>query len=176
MGSTPYFDVDAPINATGSVPSDMGAQGIKADVIAESTSAAGVTIDSVLCKDGSVTVGTGGQVKTDTIAEKTSAAGVTIDGVLLKDGAVTGSVTGNASTATAASSIAAAGVFLSTEQTGNGSEQSVAHGLGSTPVLAYAIPSDLTGGAYTVAYGTHDSTNVNVTVTTGEKYRVVAFK
>lgn len=31
---------------------DMGAGGIKTDVIAESTSATGVTIDSVLCKDG----------------------------------------------------------------------------------------------------------------------------
>lgn len=66
--------------------------------------------------------------------------------------------------------------FLSTEQTGNGSAQSVAHGLGSTPSLAYVIPSNLTGGPFVVTYGTHTSTNVVVTVTNGEKYMVVAFK
>lgn len=66
--------------------------------------------------------------------------------------------------------------FLSTEQTGNGSAQNVAHGLGATPALVFVVPSDITGGAFTVAYGTHTSTNAVVTVTTGEKYRVVAFK
>jgi hypothetical protein len=35
-------------------PPDFGTEGIKADVIAESTSAAGVTIDSTLVKDGQV--------------------------------------------------------------------------------------------------------------------------
>ena len=42
--------------STGSAQ-DFGATGIKADVVAESTPAAGVTIDSVLLKDGVVTVG-----------------------------------------------------------------------------------------------------------------------
>ena len=37
------------------VVSDFGAEGIKADVIAECTAATGVTIDSVECKDGKVT-------------------------------------------------------------------------------------------------------------------------
>jgi len=68
------------------------------------------------------------------------------------------------------------GVFLSTEQTGNGASQSVAHGLGAVPSLIFAIPSDLSGGAYTVAYGTHTATNALVTVTSGEKYRIVAIK
>lgn len=53
----------------------------KADVIAEATTAAGVTIDGVLLKDSEVT--------TDVIHEKTSAAGVTIDGAVVKDGGVT---------------------------------------------------------------------------------------
>lgn len=66
--------------------------------------------------------------------------------------------------------------FLSTEQTGNGSAQSVAHGLGTTPSVVFVVPSDITGGVFTVAYGTHTSTNAVVTVTNGEKYRVVAFK
>lgn len=66
--------------------------------------------------------------------------------------------------------------FLSTEQTGNGSAQNVAHGLGTTPSLVFAIASDHSGGQFTVTYGTHTSTNAIVTVTNGEKYRVVAFK
>ncbi len=66
--------------------------------------------------------------------------------------------------------------FLSTEQTGNGSAQNVAHGLGSTPSLVFVVASNLSGGPYVVTYGTHTSTDAVVTVTTGEKYRVVAFK
>ena len=65
--------------------------------------------------------------------------------------------------------------FKSTEQTGNGSPQNVAHGLGVTPSVVMIIPSNLTGGAYVVTEGTHTSTNVVVTVTNGEKYLVVAY-
>jgi hypothetical protein len=189
----------------------MAAGTIYTDTIAEVTSAAGVTIDGVLLKDGgltaagaldlngaelildadadtSITADTGNQIdikingaddfqftantftalsgstiKANTIAETTGAAGVTVDGVLLKDGVNQGTLhSGN--------------VFLSGELTGNGGVQATAHGLGSTPVLVYAIPSNLSGGAYVVTYGTHDATNVEATVTTGEKYRMVAFK
>ena len=66
--------------------------------------------------------------------------------------------------------------FLSAEITGNGSSQSTAHGLATVPTLVFAIPSNLTAGAFVVAYGTHTDTNAIVTVTNGEKYRVVAFK
>ena len=65
-------------------------------------------------------------------------------------------------------------VFHSSEITGNGSEQATAHGLGRTPDLVFAVPTNLTGGAYVVVYGTHDSTSARVTVTNGEKYRIVA--
>jgi hypothetical protein len=34
----------------------------------------------------------------------------------------------------------------------------------------------MTAGAFVVSYGTHTDTNAIVTVTNGEKYRVVAFK
>jgi hypothetical protein len=78
--------------------------------------------------------------------------------------------------AVGASVIPSASVFWSSEVTGNGGAQNTAHGLGTTPALVFAIPSDATGGAFTVAYGTHTSTNAIVTVTNGEKYRVVAFK
>lgn len=65
---------------------------------------------------------------------------------------------------------------LSNEVTGNGAAQNFAHGFGVAPALVVAIPSDLTGGAYTVVYGVHTSTNAICTVTTGEKYRVLAIR
>ena len=66
--------------------------------------------------------------------------------------------------------------FLSAEITGNGSAQSTAHGLATVPTLVFAIPSNMTAGAFVVTYGTHTNTTAVVTVTNGEKYRVVAFK
>ena len=66
------------------------------------------------------------------------------------------------------------GVFLSTEITGDGNPQSTAHGLGVVPSLAFAVPTELTGGAFDVVYGTHTATNVIFTVTSLEKYRAVA--
>ena len=67
--------------------------------------------------------------------------------------------------------------FLSTEQTGTGAEQSIAHGLGETPSLVMFF---LTGDAraawavISIAEGTHDATNLKVTVTTDVKYRALA--
>ncbi len=78
--------------------------------------------------------------------------------------------------AVTASALPAASVFLSAELTGDGSAQSTAHGLATVPALVFAVPSDITGGAFAVAYGTHTTTNAIATVTTGEKYRIVAFK
>ena len=68
--------------------------------------------------------------------------------------------------------------FLSTEQTGDGSMQSIPHGLGVTPTL---VIINITGSpgtyvALAVTEGTHDATNVKVTVTTGWKYRVLAIQ
>lgn len=57
----------------------------KADTISEATTDAGVSIDSVLLKDGSVVAVDSANVQTDTIIEKTNAAGVTVDGLLIKD-------------------------------------------------------------------------------------------
>jgi len=65
---------------------------IDTDVIDEKTTDAGVTIESVLLKDGNVTAATSTAttaVVTDTINERTADAGVTIDSVLLKDGEFT---------------------------------------------------------------------------------------
>jgi len=57
-GSTAYFRVDSSGNVTcsGTIAStgvdDFGSNGIKSDIVAESTSAAGVTVDGCLIKDG----------------------------------------------------------------------------------------------------------------------------
>lgn len=67
--------------------------------------------------------------------------------------------------------------FLSSEQTGTGSAQNVAHGLGVTPKRVWITYTDLspaTAGTVNVTYGTHTSTNVVVTVTSGKKFLVNA--
>ena len=63
--------------------------------------------------------------------------------------------------------------FKSTEQTGTGSAQNIAHGLGVTPGLVFAFVTDA-GSTYVLTEGTHDATNVVVTVTSGKKFKVVA--
>lgn len=68
-------------------------------------------------------------------------------------------------------------LFVSTEQTGNGSAQNIAHGLGAVPSKVLIVPTDTapaTTGVYTATEGAHDSTNVVVTVTSGKKYKVLA--
>lgn len=104
----------------------------------------------------------GDGIVTDTIAEETSAAGVTVDGCLIKDGR--------------AANLATGAMFISSPVTGSGAPQNTAHGFGSAPSLAFAVAVDHTGGVFAVVYGTHDATNCVFTVTTGEKYRVVAFR
>jgi len=73
---------------------------------------------------------------------------------------------------------AKAKAFASAEQTGSGAAQSIAHGLGVTPTAVLIVPTDTapaTVGAYTAVEGTHTSTNVVVTVTSGKKYKVLAW-
>jgi hypothetical protein len=74
--------------------------------------------------------------------------------------------------------VAKMSVFKSSEQTGTGSAQNVAHGLGVAPGLVMVYPTDTspaTAGAYAMTEGSHTSTNVVVTVTSGKKFKVVAF-
>lgn len=111
-----------------------------------------------------------GTVYTDTIAEVTSAAGVTIDGVLLKDGVNRGTLyTSNK--------------FISTEQTGTGASQDIAHGLGATPTMVWWAVSDAAAGltagpppVLVMTPGAHDATNIKMTVSTGVKFYVFALK
>lgn len=73
--------------------------------------------------------------------------------------------------------IAKLSVFKSTEQTGTGSAQNIAHGLGVAPGLVIIVPSDTSvaiAGVYVVTEGTHTSTNVVVTVTSGKKFFAIA--
>lgn len=100
-------------------------------------------------------------VTTDTLTEHTSAAGVTVDGCLIKDGR--------------AALLATAAMFTSTEQTGTGSSQNVAHGFGATPSMWWAGPTDITAG-WVVSAGSSDATNVSITVTSGAKFRIYAIK
>lgn len=72
------------------------------------------------------------------------------------------------------------GSFVSAEQTGTGAEQSIAHGLGVVPskvligLTEFTVGGD--GGSVDVAEGTHTTTNILVTVTTGAKFKVMAIK
>jgi hypothetical protein len=69
-------------------------------------------------------------------------------------------------------------VFSSAEQTGTGSSQNVAHGLGVTPTHVMVVPTELPDAAaetgFDIAEGAHTSTNVVVTVTNTVKFKVLA--
>ena len=65
--------------------------------------------------------------------------------------------------------------FVSTEQTGNGAEQSIAHGFSKVPDIVLVVPSSfIITNASTFVQGVHTSTNVLATVTSGAKYYVIA--
>jgi hypothetical protein len=74
---------------------------------------------------------------------------------------------------------AKAAVFVSAEQTGTGAPQNVAHGLGAVPSAVLVAPTEHPGvpdtGAFDIAEGAHDGTNVVVTVTTNVKFKVLAW-
>ena len=65
-------------------------------------------------------------------------------------------------------------VFVSTEQTGTGSAQNIAHGLGRAPSI---VLFGFTGGTVvtSVVEGTHDATNIIVTVTSGARFKILGW-
>jgi hypothetical protein len=71
------------------------------------------------------------------------------------------------------------GVFVSSEQTGTGSSQNVAHGLGVVPnkvlIAVTELPDAAAETGFDIAEGAHTSTNVVVTVTNTVKFKVLAF-
>lgn len=73
---------------------------------------------------------------------------------------------------------AKAAVFVSTEQTGTGAAQNIAHGLAAVPAAVLIVPTDTspaTVGVYTATEGVHTATNVITTVTSGKKFKVLAW-
>lgn len=81
--------------------------------------------------------------------------------------------------AAAAVTAAKALTFVSTEQTGTGAPQNVAHGLAVTPTKVLIVPTEHPGtpdtGAFDIAEGTHTATNVVCTVTADVKFKVFAW-
>lgn len=113
--------------------------------------------------DGSGNLTLTGALVAGTISEAVATEGVTVDGCLIKDGYAAGPPT--------------ASLFTSTIQTGTGSAQNIAHGLGAVPRMYWVEFADTTaGGPPIVAKGTPTTTNIVVTVTTGVTYYVHAIK
>jgi hypothetical protein len=128
-----------------------------------------------------------GVVKTENLAKNAvlnvDVSDNAVDTAEIANSAVTTAKIANSSVTTAklvngSVTVAKMAVFKSTEQTGTGSAQNIAHGLGASPALVIVYPTDTnvsTTGDYVVTEGSHTTTNVVVTVTNGKKYRVVAF-
>lgn len=77
----------------------------------------------------------------------------------------------------ATSAHAVSGKFQSTELTGTGSAQNVAHGLGVVPSMVLVSIQDTNGVAlpHAVVEGVHTITNLVLTVTNNVKFKVIAF-
>ena len=87
-------------------------------------------------------------------------------------GDLTGNVTGNCSGTAGA---LASGAVFTASGTGTGSVQNIAHGFGSVPRVAFALP--LNGGTpFPIVFGSHDSANLKFTFPSGISYFAVAFK
>lgn len=117
----------------------------------------------VVASGGAVSVESGGVIDGSAAAGSISFAAGEVDTADLAAGAVT---------------FAKAKVFVSTEQTGTGSAQNIAHGLAAVPAAVLIVPTDTapaTVGVYTAIEGAHDATNVIATVTSGKKYKVLAW-
>ena len=118
-----------------------------------------------------------GTVKSENIDPNTVITSDVVDGAVTANKIAVNAVTANKIAANAVT-VSKMTFFKSSEQTGTGSEQSITHSLGATPGLVIVYPTDTspaTAGVYIMTEGTHNSTVVKVTVTTGKKYKVVAF-
>ena len=63
--------------------------------------------------------------------------------------------------------------FKSSEQTGTGTEQSIAHTIGRVPSLVIVVPTSTSNG-HTFVEGTHTATAIKVTASSGATYKVIA--
>lgn len=143
---------------------------IATNTIAETTAASGVTIDSVLLKDGGAVFADGATIEVDTVNEATSAAGVTLDGVLLKDSQVTTDVilekTGAAGVTIDGCLIKDGAVGAIQAITGDGAitiqNAVVFASKGSAAALTLAAPTA----------GTHDKIRITVVAITAQAHQI----
>lgn len=160
------------------------------------TSGGGVQIGALFgVATDDITSGAAGQIKMSGVFDLTKAAGAVAvgDDIYWDDSAkvvttvaaankrigvaVRAALSGDASARVRLDAAGNPRLFVSSEQTGTGSAQNVAHGLGETPVFVIATPTDTspsTAGVFVVTMGTHTSTNVVITVTSGKKFMVLA--
>ncbi len=77
----------------------------------------------------------------------------------------------------AGSASSVSGKFQSSVQTGTGSAQSIAHGLGVVPTLVLVSIYNSNGDAlpFAISEGAHTSTNLIITATNNLQYKVIAF-
>ena len=69
----------------------------------------------------------------------------------------------------------AAKFFISTAQTGDATEQSIAHGMGLVPTKVFvSIMDDASAVNVVFVEGTHDATNIKITAPLGVVYKVLA--
>ena len=115
--------------------------------------------------------------KAGSLAEKICSELALIAARINLSGDITVSDAGVATIGAAKVTKAKAKVFVSTEQTADGSAQSIAHGLAATPAFVLVTVTNNAGidTQWDVAEGSHTSTNVVVTVTTGVTYKVLAW-
>lgn len=142
------------------------------------------TIDELLVDVADLSASTAGgeleeaKILVGSALDVATAVDVSGDATLAADGALTigtGAVTTGKLGAAAVTAVKLA-FFKSTEQTGNGASQDIAHGLVTTPGLVIVQVTDALAAESTFVEGVHDATNVKVTATTGAKYKVIAVK
>jgi hypothetical protein len=101
-------------------------------------------------------------------------AGKIADGAVDAVGCFAAGVVDTAALGALAVTAAKINMSVSSEQTGTGSSQNVAHGLTGTPSVVLAILTDVPAGQAVISYGAHTGTNSVVTVTSGAKFKVLS--
>jgi hypothetical protein len=135
--------VTGTVSSTSATPDDFGAAGIKADVIAESTSGAGVTLDGVLLKDSHIL---------DTVGFYDSAAPT--KRVRMDAGAVTAGQTRVLAMPDENVTITSAGAALLDDASAAAQRTTLGVGTGDSPAFV-AVTANLTGNVTGNSTGVH---------------------
>ena len=158
-------NVKQEINQASDEVVDFKATGVKADVIAESTSAAGVTIDGVLVKDSGVLA----PGPTSGIGYSTGAGGAVTQATSKATGVTLSKVTGTITTHNAALAAAAEATFTVTNSV-----------VAITDVVVLSIQSGGTSGEYLahvtdVGAGSFDITLANMSASSASDAVLINF-